>query len=443
MKRLVLAGACVGLLLAPAPRCLALSLGDGLTIVERSGRDAARAAAQEQVLLSAEVLAGAPRRPSIDAYARENLLAYQPAALAGPTSIPLSETESFSFGVRARQMFYDFGRTEAGVRAAGLDVESGRLETALTRNRAALQFIQTYVRLLRADSLVALMRQEVARFEAHRDDTRVLLEAGTITEDDLLQAEVRLADAVQRRLQAENFRALVAARVNSLLTRPLSDPVEPEELPAAPAGPAPARLEDAVALAMQQRVELAQVRARIAATEARRENARGEALPQLFVAGGYDYTQNDFQEHEGNWSVAAGVDVKLWSGGVITEKVRQRERELTVLARVRDQVQDDVQLDVQDAFLALQTARSRVGATATAVGQAKENLRLQQLRFTEGVGTATDVLDAVSLATTAGRNDLDARYDVIDALARLDFAVGRDLVPAWGGTRTAGGEGRP
>ena len=110
-----------------------------------------------------------------------------------------------------------------------------------------------------------------------------------------------------------------------------------------------------------------------------------------------------------------------------------------MLERARDQLLDAVQLEVQDAWLSLQTARSRVGVTERAVEQAKENLRLQQLRYTEGVGTATEVLDAVSLATTAEQNDLDARYDVTDALARLDFAVGRDLVAAWGGAHHRAG----
>ena len=56
-----------------------------------------------------------------------------------------------------------------------------------------------------------------------------------------------------------------------------------------------------------------------------------------------------------------------------------------------------------------------MSATERAVEQAQENLRLQRLRYSEGVGTATEVLDAVSLATTAEQNFLNARYDVTEA----------------------------
>jgi outer membrane protein TolC len=424
------------------PAARGLTLPEGLAVVERASREAAVSAAEEEVQVSAEAIASKARLPSVDAYVRETMLAYQPGAIFGTTSVPIGDTESFAYGIRVRQLLYDFGKTTSAVRAAGYDLEAKRIDTALARNRSALRFVLTYSRLLRAERLLALQREEVTRYTAHRDDTKALLEAGTITEDDLLQAEVRLADAVQKRLQAENGRALAAAQVNSQLLRPLDEAVAAEEIVAPPAA-APG-LAEALAAAERDRVELRQVAARISSAEARREGVRTEYYPQLFLAGGYDYAQNQFQVHEGNWSVLAGVEINLFSGGVTQERMRQKDRELQVLVRLRELLLDAVRMDVREATLALGTARSRVDATGKAVEQAKENHRLQQLRYTEGVGTATDVLDAVSLLGTAEQNELNARHDVTDALARLDFAVGRDLTAAWGGgTSTRGPGGRP
>jgi outer membrane protein len=440
--RALLCGACAALIGLGASRAAALSLGEGLTILERSGRDAALSLAREQVLASAPVIAGAARLPTVDAYARETLLAQQPGVIAGPVTINTAEQDSFSFGVRVRQLLYDFGRTGSAVRAAGLELEAQRLDTTLARNDAALRFILSYLRLLRADRQLALQVEEVTRFEAHRANARALLEAGTATENEVLQAEVRLADAVQRRLQAANARALAAAQVNSLILRPLGEPVAPEEV-ARPGDAAAPGLAGAMAAAEQGRVELQALGAQVRATEARRDTARSEYYPQLYVAGGYDYAQNQYQVYEGNWSVLAGMDVNLFSGNVTGERVRQMEGELRVLERAREQLLDAVRLEVQEALLSLETARARVGAVGTAVEQAKENLRLEQLSYAEGVGTSTDVLDAVGLLSTAEQNALNARYDVVDAQARLDFAVGRDLVTAWGGTRTTEGGARP
>lgn len=429
----------LGLGAAPAH---ALGLGEGLATVAQSGRELAIAAGEEQVLLSGPALARSARLPTIDLYARETLLAHQPQAVAGDVTFAVAESESFSYGVRVRQVLYDFGRTDAAVRAAVIDSEAKHADTALVGNRAALRFILAYLRLGRAEQLLAVQELEVTRFAAHRDDTRSLLEEGATTENNLLQAEVRLADAVQRRLQAENLRALAAAQVNSLLVRPLAEPVATEEVPEPAGDGTPQSLDEALATAASERLEFRVVQGRVAAAEARRAAVRTEYYPQLYVAGGYDFTRNDYTVHEGNWSVQAGVDLNLFAGGLTREKLRQRGRELVVLERAREQLLDVVQLEVQEAFLSLQTARSRVSATGKAVEQAQENLRLQRLRHAEGVGTGTEVLDAVSLATTAEQNALNARYDVTEARARLGFAVGVDLVAAWGGGARSARAGR-
>jgi outer membrane protein TolC len=440
--RKALAGAGLALLLVPAGRAFALTLPEGLAIVDRSGRAVAVSLAEEQVAASAPIQAAAAWRPSVDLYARETLLAEQPGAVFGTTQVPTAEKDFFAYGFRVRQQLYDFGRTKAEVRAAGLDADTARFDTALERNRTALRFILAYIRLLRAEKLLAVQREEVTRFEVQRNDTRALLEEGAITENDLLEAEVRLADAVQKRLHAENQRALVAARVNSMLLRPLGDPLSPEEIAAEGPGAEP-RLEEALAAAERERLELKQLECRVSAVDARRAGVKTEYYPQLFLSGGYEYTQNEYQVHEGNWEVGAGVEMNLYSGGLTSEKLRQKELERQVLGRTREQLLDTVRLEVEDAYLSLGTARSRVAATGKAVEQAKENLRLERLRYSEGVGTSTDVLDAVSLVTTAEQNQLDARYDVTDARALLDFAMGRDLVATWGASRATGGGGRP
>jgi outer membrane protein TolC len=70
--------------------------------------------------------------------------------------------------------------------------------------------------------------------------------------------------------------------------------------------------------------------------------------------------------------------------------------------------------------------------TKAAVAQAEENLRLQRLRYKEGVGTATEVLDAVTLMTTAESNSWKSLYGVKRAEAVLLYSMGRDLTGAYG-----------
>ena len=66
------------------------------------------------------------------------------------------------------------------------------------------------------------------------------------------------------------------------------------------------------------------------------------------------------------------------------------------------------------------------------MNQSAENLRIQRLRYQQGVGTSTEVLDAVTLMTTAETNAWKANFGVRRAEAALLYTMGRDLAAAYG-----------
>ena len=75
----------------------------------------------------------------------------------------------------------------------------------------------------------------------------------------------------------------------------------------------------------------------------------------------------------------------------------------------------------------MRTADKKLLVTKDAIGQAEENLRINTIRYSEGVGTATEVLDAVTLLTVAETNFYKALYDYKRAEAGLIYSVGWDL----------------
>jgi outer membrane protein TolC len=93
---------------------------------------------------------------------------------------------------------------------------------------------------------------------------------------------------------------------------------------------------------------------------------------------------------------------------------------------------DNIRLEVKSAYLDLQSSMQKMEVAKTVIAQAEENLRLQKLRYREGVGTATEVLDAVTLLTTAESNSWKALYGMKRAEAALLNAAGRDLVGMYG-----------
>ena len=424
----------IGALLLPGTGW-GLTLQEGLSLVTEKGRDVSIARSDETVAREAVSLARSPWLPSVDLYARETWLRYQPGVKLGPAGIAAftSEDQFLTYGFKATQLLYDFGRTSSSITAARATLSAREASSFRTRNRAALEFIAAYFDLLEAKELLKVAEDEAGRYEAHKKDAEARQKAGVVTRNEVLQAEVLLADSKQRLVSAENGRTLSAARVNSILLRPLNEPLDLSEIVGTPLGAV--TLEEAWAAAEQGNPDLRDLDARIRAKEAGVSSVRSDYYPTVYVSGGYEYTQNQYQLHEDNWTVIAGVNVNLFGGGSTNARVGMARGELASLTYARDKVLDAVRLDVQAAFLDLESSRRKIDVALVAVSQAGENLRLQRLRYQEGVGTATDVLDAVTLMTVAETNAWKANFGLKRAEAALLYAMGKDLAAAYAQAR--------
>ncbi len=122
-----------------------------------------------------------------------------------------------------------------------------------------------------------LNQQRVLLLEEFRHSARVKYENNLVTEQDVLQADVELAEIGRRRLELERMYRVAVARINTLLRR------NPDDLVPA----APARLGDVAdpppvlllrEMAMAQRPDLAALRARVRTEEVAVNLARKQYL---------------------------------------------------------------------------------------------------------------------------------------------------------------------
>ncbi len=123
------------------------------------------------------------------------------------------------------------------------------------------------------------------------------------------------------------------------------------------------------------------------------------------------------------WNIFSGLDTKA--------QVSQARLRVEQFQEQHKDLSDQVRLDVQNAYLKVKETADRIRTTETAVTQAEENLRLNEERYKENVGTATDVIDADTLLTRTRVNYFTALYDHQMAKAELMWAIGgiNELLP--------------
>ena len=121
------------------------------------------------------------------------------------------------------------------------------------------------------------------------------------------------------------------------------------------------------------------------------------------------------------------ISLPLWRNfeqPLVVSQAKASQQDLQESVRARGL---QVQTDVNQAYLVLQTAFQAIGIQDTSRTAAREQLQLATERYRVGSGTFFELLDAQVAALRAETDYINAVYDYHKAVAALEAAVGRPL----------------
>src|SRR6185503_14522610 len=100
----------------------------------------------------------------------------------------------------------------AGAAAAAHDVQDARLKIILV---AQLAYFDYYL----ADQQLGLNDKNLELMKEFRESARIRYQNNQVTQQDVLQADVELAELARRKLELSRMKRVAIARVNTLLLR--------------------------------------------------------------------------------------------------------------------------------------------------------------------------------------------------------------------------------
>ena len=323
----------------------------------------------------------------------------------------------------AEQTLFDFGATPSRYNKAAIGKEVAQMETQASQDDIFLLVAQTYFQVLRAEKLKIIADQEVAQLRDHLKIAKDLYEFGVVTYNDVLQAEVALADAKQRLISVQNAITNTQGSLNKLIGQPIHTihNLKDENITPVPN----LNLEDATQAALDSRSDLKAAEGRVKQGEKTVTEARAGHFPRFYAMGGQYYQQSRYALHENQWFAILGLNWKIFSGLDTQAQVAQARERVNQLAVQKKDLAEQIKLEVQNAYLGLKETAERIAVTKDAVNQGEENLRLNEERYKEQVGTATDVIDAQTLLTRVRVNYNNAIYDHQVQKAQMLRAIGR------------------
>jgi outer membrane protein TolC len=345
---------------------------------------------------------------------------FNPADPANPTSTLVVGRASADYEVFSLRKFSDLSRTKAELASA----EAGELEQ---RFQAALETESSYYGVLVNEELARVARHRAARAREALGIARARVVSGAAVPTDSLQLVLELI-----RAQVDSLRQYNALRTAQLdLGRRVgtSGPVGAVPADTLPAPDLPISPSEALRVALDQGPQYRAARANESAAEAALKAQRGDYLPTLRVGAVHQrYDTEIFPSARNITFVTFGISLPVWDNGLREIEVNRARVNRDVARSIREDLERVVRRDVTSSYDAYETSRAAVQLALVAGAVARENYRMQALRYRAGASTILDLLDAQVSVAEAEAGLVQARYNTRLALARLEAILGRRLL---------------
>jgi outer membrane protein TolC len=128
-----------------------------------------------------------------------------------------------------------------------------------------------------------------------------------------------------------------------------------------------------------------------------------------------------------NWGVGIKASIALFDGFATKAKVDEAKAQYNQAYLQKEDLVEQLAVNIRNACLNLAEAKAIVEAQRDSIVEAKEALRLSEVRFDNGVGINLDVLDSQVALAQVEQSLAQGMYDCIMAKAALDQTMGREF----------------
>jgi outer membrane protein TolC len=286
-----------------------------------------------------------------------------------------------------------------------------------------------YLDWLKATRTVGIVEASLTLLAENLRVSDSLYRNGKVTQDQVLRARAELLAVQQQLREARNGESQARSYVNFLLDRALDSPLESasieQEIGRTGHDLALLRTE-----ALSNRPEIAQLDRTISAAESQIRVANAVRRPTLSL--GVDAGINDERYDVGSGRTFGTISLLHWQffdGGATAAAVHGARADARRAALLRDEMTQQIQLEVQQALDALETSSDSLTTADARAQAAHAAFRIASRKRDEGVTSQVEFIDARSSLTGAELNLNLTRFEVLARQAELDYATAAGKLP--------------
>ncbi|WP_162062908.1 TolC family protein [Vibrio taketomensis] len=335
----------------------------------------------------------------------------------GSVTSTITEQDIFTSSIRAIWPIFTGGRISAAQSAAEGKTDEAKSQLAMETQARYEDLSKFYFSVVLAKEVVQTRKLVEQGLTTHRDNALKLEQQGQIPRVERLQAEAALDKAMVERKKAQKSLEIAQTALSEILNQ--TEMVEPRShlftnssLP-----PLDAFVEQT--LATYPGLDLLNAKEKQASSLIKAE--KGKYYPEVYLYGDYSLHEDDSlaSQMKPDWLVGVGVSVPLIDNSGRSENVKAAQSAVNQIKYLRAQAQQDLSVLVKKTYLEAQQSHEEVSGLNSSVALAKENLRLREKAFTQGISTSTDVVDAQLYLASIHTQQAAASFNYLISLAKL------------------------
>jgi outer membrane protein len=309
------------------------------------------------------------------------------------------------------------------------ELNKNNADYSLLRKQQSLLFEvkKAWFKLLEEQLLYSETQASLLRLQQHQKNAEAFYRNGKIWRNDVLQAQVRVAKGEQDMFASSNRVTLAKSTINLILDREVTSALSPQ-----------GRLtwisftktlKPLFSQATNDRIELKQ--SQVGINLAKQDVALASA--KLKPTANFTLTSGAYSEHFGYQRSVKDTVASLtlrwdfWQWGQTNREVASARANVQVQHLSLAQLKAAVMAEVQSAYLTVVESQKSFKVSEQALSQAKENYKVSLIRYTEQLGSSTDVLDAQDLLTQTRNSRTSALARYLTAIAELNLATGQGV----------------
>ena len=338
-----------------------------------------------------------------------------------PFRVDLSKEDVFLADLHMLWPLYTGGKIDAAQDIYASQVNEAKAKEAMKKDEAFLKLVKYYYGVVVSEALFQTRKTAQKALELHYENAKKLKDQGQIANIELLNAEVKL-DAARIETNKAKHNYEIASSALKTLTQLQDKPTSKLFVNADMNNEEYYKRET-----QQNYAGLKILDAKEAQSKSVIKLKEAAWHPKVAAYGNYNLYKDDslIMQTLPTWFAGVVVKIDLFQRKDRSQDIQAAELLSAEVQHLKAQALEDLKLLVEKTYKEMLADYEEFNALNSSLALARENYRVRQIAFNEGLSTSVELVDAQMFLLAAKTKRLNAAYNFVQKVSQLCVLIGK------------------